>query len=492
MANLSKGNYIALQALRPVELKIGDFIDTTINNYIKDGRAAEAAKLKRMQDEGKVIMDMYKEVKIDPLKTIPMWQEEANKVYMATINNLGEQGRIVSDLNVPKEQRYKALGDAKKLAANMVALNNLIGSEEFINGYKKRIETDPSTIWTGDKGTQLISGIAQGNFKIAVDEGNMVPLVSIPSQDSNEVKPQWTDATEAIMTLMQTPELDRSKDLDVLAKQQAVGAYEKVKSNTTGNVTTESNKFLPEEARKSFKINFGDFDINNKDVNLKQFAYQVLNGRSISSKEDYDKVEQAWVDKIEGYVPKESSYIVQKSAQELELERLKILQAKKSLRDNPPSSSATPQSKVSIIAPDISRGLNNEITQINQKGLGRNVQNATLINLNEKEYVAGYKVKNSNGKGFHTEYAILGRDEKGRFNYNEITKRGDVNIRLAGYGIDPIAVEKIILSGPEAKQGKWANTSSMNLKSFNQARPTKEDTTEKNPFDTAKKDVRGK
>lgn len=470
---LPKGNYIALQALRPVELKIGDFIDTTINNYIKDGRAAEAAKLKRMQDEGKVIMDMYKEVKIDPLKTIPMWQEEANKVYMATINNLGEQGRIVSDLNIPKEQRYKALGDAKKLAANMVALNNLIGSKEFIDGYKKRIETDPSTIWTGDKGTQLISGIAQGNFKIAVDEGNMVPLVSIPSQDSNDVKPQWIDATEAIMTLMQTPELDRSKDLDVLAKQQAVGAYEKVKSNTTGNVTTESNKFLPEEARKSFKINFGDFDINNKDVNLKQFAYQVLNGRSISSKEDYDKVEQAWVDKVEGYVPKQSSYVVEKSAQELENQRLEGLLKRKSL-NTPTSSAATPQSKVSIIAPDVSRGINNEITQIDKKGSGRNVENATLINLNEKEYVAGYKVKNSNGKGFHTEYAILGRDEQGRFNYNEITKRGDVNIRLAGYGIDPLAVEKIILSGPEAKQGKWGKTSSKNLKAFNQARTTSE------------------
>lgn len=468
MANLPKGNYMALQALRPVDLTVGDFISKSIDTYIQQGKAAEAAKLKRLADEKKSVGDIYKDLKADYTQTIYPIQQSFNEVATDVINNISYGKRLFSDPNVSLADARKQMAIAEAKANNYNSLSKLIGSKDFIDAFNEKLK-NRNTAATYDVSLQAIDALGRGQARIASDPLTGTWQIGFPnSYDNKDDKVEWKDFNEVAYAIMNDFEPDRTKQYNTLVTEEAKTSYKSEKLNTTGNVTTEQNVFLPEKAKQSFEINFGGFDVNSKNPLLKHLAFQVLGKPSVDSQEEYDKVEQKYVDTIKNSIPEKYERVVQKSAQELELERLRILQAQKSLRDNP-SSSNTPQSKVSIIAPDISRGINNEITQIDKKGAGRNVQNATLINLNEKEYVAGYKVKNSNGKGFHTEYAILGRDEQGRFNYNEITKRGDVNIRLAGYGIDPLAVEKIILSGPEAKQGKWGSVSSKNLKAFNQA-----------------------
>lgn len=487
MAQVPKGNYLALQALRPSEFKVADFIDDKITNYIKEGRAAEAARIKRLQDEGKQLMDINKDIKIDALSTISALQPVVNPLNKEAMDAKAYAGRIANNYNIPYAERAQANRIAQAKADNLVLLGKHLSDPAFIKSYNEKLATDPATVFEGDDTLQFLNSLKNGQIKMKFDE-NGNPLVAYPNQNQTPDEPvAWRDFSDLAMRLGQGFKKDLSNDIEDLAKQQASNMYAKFEENKTGNVKIGGTKFLRDEANTSFDATFGGYDINNKDPYLEQFSYQVLGKKFIQNEEDYKKVKDAWVNKLESYTPKESTYIVEKSAQELENQRLEGLLKRKSL-NAPDSTAATPQSKVSIIAPDISRGLNNEITQIDKNGSGRNVQNATLINLNEKEYVAGYKVKNSNGKGFHTEYAILGRDEQGRFNYNEITKRGDVNIRLAGYGIDPLAVEKIILSGPEAKQGKWGKTSSMNLKSFNQASSKQQSSTSsENPFDTTTK-----
>lgn len=468
MATLPKGNYLAYQALQPVELKVGDFISKSIDVYIQQGKAAEAAKLKRLADEKKTVGDIYKDLKADYTQTIYPIQQSFNEVATDVINNISYGKRLFSDPNVSLQDARKQMAIAEAKANNYNSISKLIGSKEFIDAFNNKLK-NRNTAATYDVSLQALDALGRGQARIASDPLTGTLQIGFPnSYDNKDAKVEWKDFNEVAYAIMNDFEPDRTKEYNTVVTEEAKTSFRAEKLNTTGNVTTERNVFLPEKAKQSFEINFGGFDVNSKNPLLKHLAFQVLGKPSVDNQEEYNKVEQNYIDTIKNSIPEKNEYIVEKSAQELENQRLEGLLKRKSL-NTPTSSAATPQSKVNIIAPDISRGINNEITQIDKKGSGRNVQNATLINLNEKEYVAGYKVKNSNGKGFHTEYAILGRDEQGRFNYNEITKRGDVNIRLAGYGIDPLAVEKIILSGPEAKQGKWGSVSSKNLRAFNQA-----------------------
>jgi len=467
MATIPKGNAIALQALRPSEFKVADFIDDKITNYIKDGRAAEAARIKRLQDEGKQLMDINKDIKVDAINTIPNLQNEANKLVKEAMEDKAYAGRIANNYNLTYAERAEANRKAQAKADNVVLLSKHLSDPNFIKSYNEKLSTDPATIFEGDDTLQFINALKNAEIKMKFD-ANGNPLVAYPNQNQKPDDPvEWKDFSDLAMRLGQGFEKDLSGDIEDLAKQQASNMYSKFEENKSGNVKISGTKFLKDEASTSFDATFGGYDINNKDPYLKQFSYEVLGKKFISNEEDYKKVKDAWVNKLESYTPKESSYIVQKSAAELELERLRIEQAKKDLRTNP-SSAATPQSKVSITQAG-------GIMQIDGTGKGRLVEGGTLFNLNNKEYIAGYKVPNSNNKGFHTEYAIVGRDEQGRMAFKEKTTRGDIAVRLAGYNIDPIMVENAILSGTASKNNAWKPTTSKNLKSFNQARTTDEE-----------------
>lgn len=464
---LKRGNSIALQALRPSEFKVADFIDDKITNYIKDGRAAEAARIKRLQDEGKQLMDINKDIKVDAINTIPNLQNEANKLVKEAMEEKAYAGRVANNYNLTYAERAEANRKAQTKADNVLLLSKHLSDPNFIKSYNEKLSTDPSTIFEGDDTLQFINALKNAEIKMKFD-ANGNPLVAYPNQNQKPNDPvEWKDFSDLAMRLGQGFETDLSKDIEAFAKQQASNMYSKFEENKSGNVKISGTKFLKEEANASFDATFGGYDINSKDPYLRQFSYEVLGKKFIQSEEDYKKVKDAWVNKVEAYTPKESSYIVQKSAQELELERLRIEQAKKDLRTNP-SSAATPQSKVSITQAG-------GIMQIDGTGKGRLVEGGTLFNLNNKEYIAGYKVPNSNNKGFHTEYAIVGRDEQGRMAFKEKTTRGDIAVRLAGYNIDPIMVENAILSGSTSKNNAWKPITSRNLKSFNQARTTDEE-----------------
>lgn len=464
MAGLYKGNSLALQALRPSEFKVADFIDDKITNYIKDGRAAEAARIKRLQDEGKQLMDINKDIKVDAINTIPNLQNEANKLVKAAMDEKAYAGRIANNYNLPYSERSEANRKAQAKADNVLLLSKHLSDPNFIKSYNEKLSTDPATIFEGDDTLQFINALKNSEIKMKFDD-NGNPLVAYPDQNQKPNDPvQWKDFSDLAMRLGQGFETDLSGDIENLAKQQASNMFSKFEENKTGNVKIGGTKFLKDEANASFDATFGGYDINNKDPYLKQYAYNVLGKKFINSEEDYNKVKDAWVNKLESYTPKESSIIVQKSAQELELERLRILQARKEL-NKPDSAPDTPQSKVSVTQAG-------GIIQIDGSGKGRLVEGGTLFNLNNKEYIAGYKVPNSNNKGFHTEYAIVGRDEQGRMAFKEKTTRGDVAIRLAGYNIDPIMIENTILSGATSKNNPWKSVTSKNLKSFNQARTT--------------------
>ena len=48
---MAKGNYTALQQLKPAEIKVGEFYNKWVDDYIKRGEAERAAKAKLLADQ---------------------------------------------------------------------------------------------------------------------------------------------------------------------------------------------------------------------------------------------------------------------------------------------------------------------------------------------------------------------------------------------------------------------------------------------------------
>lgn len=443
----TKGTYVAYQPLRPVELTVGDFISKKIDQYVAEGKAAEAAKLKRMQEEGKALMDFNKEIKIDAIGSIPPFQKTANKVTQDAMDTKSYAMRISENSSIPLEKRKEISRLAEKKAQNVLLLNKFIGSKEFVEGYASKMKTKPEDIFEGDKSLHLMNAITTGDVDLEFDANGELYVIFPNQNQKPDEKAQRMSFAEASSVLVSPYENDLSKDIEAFQKNQASNLYRKDTDGRGGNRTISQNIFLKEEATKTFETTFGDFDVNSQDPILKQFSYSVLGKKSIQNKEDYDKVKQAWVDKLETYVPKEYSVKDEKSAADLAEQQWRIRNAQKQYNkpDNPAGASQE------IVQPILSNG--DSIVQIrNSKGavLGTQRQNVNSISLpklkgkpaTENSFgVASFK----DSKGVQRDTWLMGAPaEDGKMVYSRIDEK-DLNEYISRVGYNPIVVKKNLL-----------------------------------------------
>lgn len=440
---LKRGNSIALQALRPSEFKVADFIDDKITNYIKDGRAAEAARIKRLQDEGKQLIDLNKDIKVDALGTISALQPALNGVNKEAMDSLAYAGRIANNYNIPYAERAEAYRVARAKADSLVLLGKHLSDPNFIKSYNEKLATDPATIFEGDDTLQFINSIKNGQIKLSFDK-NGNPLVAYPNQNQTpEEKVEWKDFSDLAMRLGQGFEKDLSGDIEDLAKKQASNMYSKFEENKSGNVKISGTKFLKDEANTSFEATFGGYDINNKDPYLKQFSYEVLGKKFISNEEDYKKVKDAWVNKLESYTPKESSYVVEKSAAELRNLDLRNRNLERDL--NRPDPSLRQQE---IVQPLYSNG--ESIVQIrDSSGRVKGTQTWAVNSVSLPKLKGKPATDNSFGlstfvdsKGVLRKKYLMGAPaENGRMVYSPIEEK-DLKEYVSKLGYNPIEVKR--------------------------------------------------
>ena len=444
---MTKGNYLAYQPLRPVNLTVGDFIEKRVDKYIAEGRAAEAARLKRLQEEGKSLMDMNKAIELKAISTISPLQKGANELSKDAIDAKSYSMRIAENTSIPIEVRRQAYQTAQNKATNLLMLNNYLGSKEFVDGFTKKISTNPSEIWEGDESLQFMNALTTGDHRFAFDEtGNI--LVAFPNQEqTSDQKVVWKDFTEVAMKTAQPYEKELSKEIEAFQKSQADKLYIKDTDGRGGNRTIIQNKFLRDDAIKSFETTFGDFDVNSKDPMLKQFAYGVLGKKMIETQEDYDKVKNAWVDKLESYVPKEYSIKDEKSALEIENQRWELKNKKKQFYKQD-SSSSNPE----IVTPTLSNG--NSIVQIrdssgNVSGIQNwNVNSIALPKMKGKPTsdnsfgVASFK----DSTGQQRDVWVMGAPaDDGKMVYSRINEK-DLNEYVTKLGYNPIIIKQSLTS----------------------------------------------
>lgn len=448
---LPKGNYLAYQPLRPVNLQVGDFIEKRVDKYIAEGQAAKAAELKRLKEEGKSLMDMNKEIKVDTISTILPIQQAANKLSKDAIDAKSYAMRIAENTAIPIETRREAYRIAEAKATNVLMLNKYLGSKEFVDGYTKKMSTNPSEIWEGDESLQFINALATGDHDVAFDNNTGSIVVAFPNQDqTSDQKVVWRDFTEVAMKTAQPYEKELSKEIDTFQKSQAANLYIKETDGRGGNRTTVQNKFLRDEALKSFETTFGGFDVNSKDPMLKQFAYSVLGKRQIQSQEDWNTVRDAWVNKLESYVPKEFSVKDEKSALEIANQEWDLKNKKKNFYKQDSTSNQE------TATPTLSNG--NSIVQIrDDSGKVTGIQNWNINSISLPKLKGKPTSDNSFGvssfrdsKGIQRDVWVMGAPaEDGKMVYSRINEK-DLNEYVTKLGYNPIVVKQSLTNKQRA------------------------------------------
>ena len=286
-----------------------DFIALGIDRLIKEGKAREAAKLKLAKDQGKTYYDAIKDIKVEPIQTVAMFQDFDNKAFNETFDAVAEAKRITQDPTVSNSVKQQYSQKALEKQKGYLELKTFLGDPAQVKLFSDKLNTDTSKIWRGDEGLKIMRAVKANAITYGFD-ANGRPTVKFLDPDSNEtIEKDFSSATQAVLNPY-TEEIVNKKDglIDQM-RTEAVTMVIESENGIGGNRTSKSLKFNPEAAKKSFDTRFGEYNLNNEDPYLKQFSYDVLNNRTIKSKEDWDKVKQAYVDRMDGFVKEETSTV---------------------------------------------------------------------------------------------------------------------------------------------------------------------------------------
>jgi len=325
MAGTPQGNFAAYKELnyrKEDQDNTVDFISLGIDRLIKEGKARDAAKLKLAQDQGKTYYDAIKDIKIEPIQTVSMFQDFDNKAFNETFDAVAEAKRITQDPSVSNTLKQQYSQKALEKQKGYMELKTFLGDPVQVKLFTDKLNTDTSKIWRGDDGLKIMRAVKANAVTYGFDV-NGRPTVKFLDPDSNEtIEKNFNEATQAVLNPY-TEELVNKKDglIDQM-KTEAVTMSIETENGIGGNRTTKTLKFNPEAAKKSFDTRFGEYNLNNDDQYLKQFSYDVLNNKPIKSKEDWDKVKQAYVDRMDGFVKEEKSTIDKYTAAQLEGQNL--------------------------------------------------------------------------------------------------------------------------------------------------------------------------
>ena len=178
---MAKGNYTALQQLKPTEIKVGEFYNKWVDGYVKNGEAERAAKAKMLADQKKSAQEMV--AKIDPkiFTTLQSFQPQTNDIFNSILENKAILGRMV-DSGQMDSNFYNLKAKTDNLASQYLQLSTIVANPQFLEADKKINEQiQEGDIFEGDENMgrwmSIKSGIAQlrdnkitGNIEVVYND----------------------------------------------------------------------------------------------------------------------------------------------------------------------------------------------------------------------------------------------------------------------------------------------------------------------------------
>ena len=130
-----QGTYMAYQPLKPTELKVGDYFNSFVDDYLKRNDAKKVAEAKRLADQKKGIDDKFNSFKTDPYATISQMSDFALKSFNDTTKFIGEQ-RLLAERDPANAQLY--MRRAENAYNDYRGMATTLSNPEFIKQAKEK------------------------------------------------------------------------------------------------------------------------------------------------------------------------------------------------------------------------------------------------------------------------------------------------------------------------------------------------------------------
>lgn len=456
-----KGNAIAYQAYKPLPaLDVGNLVLKRVDDMIAQGKAEEAARLKQMLEQQAKTDDMFSKIKIEPKEVDRVYTEGYNKYMTDSLNKVGEYHLMAKNAKTDYE-RTKYYNLAKKIEQNALTASTALGGTKFLDQIKARREQINNTdAFDKDEATKLLNAFENSTYTFGNNEDGSL-VISYHNGDNLNDPPRTINLSELMQMAASPVEVDTLND----TKQLGEGMYSRIakeanrmteewKKNNSGDLLTTGKDFIRGKWETDFDTRYGGYNANRatRDDNYSQMSRvwlpsEMKDERGLPKDEEAHNMlkkmygDFAWskTETASSKINEVSAYQRWKDNRDFEYKKQQDALDRKERRRTGGGSRGG-----SEIVSFIEGGV---ISRKSEQGNNLQYDNGMVINLKNKEYIAGFKFPNKDGKGHHVRYAILGTDESGRQAFEKWATNSDVKSRMVGYGIDPNYVQDRILSG---------------------------------------------
>lgn len=354
---MAKGNYTALQQLKPTEIKVGELYNKWVDGYVKNGEAERAKEAKMLADQKKSAQEMV--AKIDPkiFTTLQSFQPQTNEIFNSILENKAILGRM-ADAGQLDSNFYNLKAKTDNLASQYLQLSTIVTNPQFLEADKKINEQiQEGDVFEGDENMgrwmSIKSGMAQ--LKANPNTGNIEVVYN------NNVKSTDADRPAKVEQLHEfasnyTAGLSKDLSADIQEKLKAVGTAASTSTNINSNgITTVTRKAFDVKAATNTITQLMGLDpnrpieeqftnVNNLTPFAKQYFYKNGRLRFPENGEDLKVLVDDAVNYAKGYADTSYGSIQSKSADEIIGDKLSNAVKRKSLEDNPTQTTNTPPS----------------------------------------------------------------------------------------------------------------------------------------------------
>ena len=277
---IPQGNFVALQALKPKEYKIGDLYLQMTDYLIKKGEAEKAAKIKAAEEEDKYWDDVSKKYKIDYFSTIDKLTDDSRRLFQEAYDLNSYHTSILQDRNASRQQKEESQKILNNLQRDFLSYSTTLKDPKFIEGYQKRKEAIDKREYF-DKDPDLAVNMA---FEAGISQWGFAPDGSLkvytPDRFGDDtVRPKSLGEIVQAFTTLPTPDLVNGKN-GFLQTIYDAGADLKKKWQTDTGITKQTFEQYSKEKGQDWLNTFigTEYDPNRHGTKSKEWQLAVSLG----------------------------------------------------------------------------------------------------------------------------------------------------------------------------------------------------------------------
>lgn len=354
MAGIPKGNFVALQPLKPVDYTNGQLFLQQVDGWVKQGQYEKAAAAKQAAEDKARADDFYKGLKVEPAQVAQPAQEASSRLLAFTMDGINQSK--IKALNAPTEyERQKYFAEGQKLKTDYLTFNNLFNGEVQKSYLKFKELAGTGEYFEGDPRFNMLSSMEKGAYEMGVDEygGATVSFFgNVNNENKDQIAPKY-GANTFSQLLGTTPEKNLVPKYQKELKEAGQSITNKIVDNN-GRREIANVLFDPKKAKQNLYTRFGfdantsdeaNFDPNNIPKELSQYFWEKNGHKTLTTVDDFKTAIQQSIDYMKSNTDTSTSYKVLETAEDRELQRWQIANAKKQFykKDNQSGGSATAQ-----------------------------------------------------------------------------------------------------------------------------------------------------